>query len=721
MPKKIEYRFYKLVFPVDFTLEQSLDFFDTVAASLNRGRLGSLPETMVLELWSDKSGLVHRVGLPWEHTELVDQLRGHLPGIYIEEHERESIPDWTHVIELGVNDGTRPFNLPRVHAQVKRILSAAIAERKHDDTLVMQWVVSAADRISPPTPQNPPISSQWSALWHGRRADSQELAERRENASQSQFRGVLRLAASSSTEPHAKKLVTNMKKALKAPETAAVHFTEQWWTRKRMRAERLNKGLPLVAPINFINATELAGFSGWPIGVSSFPGLSMGRTRYLPPNESIARDGRRLGLSYEKRPVALSPVDACRHMYVVGPSGLGKTTLLTNSIQQDIERGYGTVVIESKGDLFRAALNAVPRERLGDVVVLDFTDQEHAVGLNILHGGNINSRVDELTRLFARGDGDIYFRDLMYHGLHLLARFPDLTIVDLVPFVWPQNNPMLKAWRDGLIDRLPKNDILFQYWKSFTSMKDSEQKQRVQPVLNRLWEVTSRPEIKRILGQSESTLDLREVMRDNKLLFIYVPDSLGKDSVSLLTSLLFKELWDAVRDVQKDKPTYLYLDEMQRLAGHVDLGEVLSLARSFKFGLVMAHQHRGQLTRELEAAIANAATKVAFRLEGPDANWMQSLMGKHVQASDFMNLDKYQVIAQVGTNGGSSAPTWFRTLPQFDPHGHAEEAIRYSRQRYSRPATEVDRDILRRRAAPAKSETKRARTFGARPKEVSDE
>lgn len=720
MSKKIEYRFYKLVFPAEFTLEQSLDFFDTVSASLKRGRLGTAPETMVLELWSNKEGLTHRVGLPWQRTELVDQLRGHLPGIHIEEHERVSIPEWTHVIELGVNDGTRPFNLPRVHAQAKRILSAAIAEMKPDDTLVMQWVVSAADRIAPPTAQNPPASSSWGALWRGKRADSQELAERRENASQSQFRGVLRLAASSGTDAHARKLVSNMKKALKAPETAAVHFTEQWWTRKPKRVERLNKGLPLVAPINFINATELAGFSGWPIGVASFPGLSMGRTRYLPPNESVLRDGRRLGLSYQNRPVAISPVDACRHMYVVGPSGLGKTTLLTNSIQQDIERGYGTVVIESKGDLFRAALNAVPRERLGDVVVMDFTDHDHAVGLNILHGGNINARVDELTRLFARGDGDIYFRDLMYHGLHTLARFPELTIVDLVPFIWPQD-AMTKAWRDSLIDRLPKSDVLYHYWKAFTALPDKEKKQRVQPVLNRLWEVTNRPDIKRILGQSESTIDLREVMRDNKLLFIYVPDSLGAQSVSLLTSLLFKELWDAVRDVQKEKPTYLYLDEMQRLAGHVDLGEVLSLARSFKFGLVMAHQHRGQLTKELEAAITNAATKVAFRLEGPDANWMQSLMGKAVTAQDFMSLDKYEVIAQVGTNGGSSAPTWFRTLPQFDPHGRAEEAISYSRQRYSRPASEVDRSILRRRAAPAKSETKRQRTFGDSRKESSDE
>jgi len=701
MTQKIEYRFYKLVFPAAFTLEQSLDFFDTVAASLKRGRPGVSAETMVLELWSSKEGLTHRLGLPWKRSELVTQLRGHLTGIHIEEHERGRIPQWTHIVELGVNDGTRPFNLVRVHAQSKRILSAAIADMKPDDTLVMQWVVSAADRIAPPSPSNPPVSSSWGGLVRGRRADSHELSERRDNAAQSQFRGVLRVAAASSTESHARKLVENAKRALKAPETAAVHFVEMWWTRPRKRAERMNKGLPLRAPVNFINATELAAFSGWPIGISALPGLKLGKTRYLPPNESIIRDGRRLGLSYEDRPVAISPVDACRHMYVIGPSGLGKTTLLSNSLQQDIERGDGAVVIESKGDLFRAALNAVPLERINDVVVIDMTDQDWPVGLNVLHGGNINRRVDELTRLFARGDSDIYFRDLMYHGLHTLARFPELTIIDLVPFLWPQD-AMTKAWRDSLISRLPKNDVLYHYWRTFISLKDSERKQRVQPVLNRLWEVTNRPDIKNILGQSESTVDLRRIMNDNKLLFIYIPDSIGSQTVSLLTSLMFKELWDAVRDVHatKSKPTFLYLDEMQRLSGYIDLAEVLSLARSFKFGLVMAHQHRDQLGREMQAAIANAATKVSFRLEGPDANWIQTLMGKSVTPEDFMSLDKFEVIAQIGTDGATSAPTWFRTLPQFEGHGHSSAVIESSRSQFSRSAKQVNESILRRRSAP---------------------
>lgn len=697
MTKKIQHRFYAVTLPSDFTLDQMLDFLDSLSTGLSRGH------HVVLELWADKYGIKHRVGIPWQHTELLSQLRTHITGIHIVEDKRPGIPEWKHVVEVGVSNNLLPFNLQRVEAQVRRLLGAAIADQKADDITLIQLVVRPGQRIKGPSQSREVSSSNWAldALWKGTRADPDEVASRRANAAQNQFRAVLRIASFSDTNAHAKKLIDNIRRAYKVPETADIHFTDRWYIPKQSRIERINRAVRPGFPFEFINATEVAAFAAWPIGSPMIAGLTIGKTRYLPPNETISKIGRRLGLSYQDRPIAISPEDTCRHMYVLGPSGYGKTTLLANGLQQDIERGDGAVVIESKGDLYRAALNAVPKERIADAVVMDLTDQEWPVGLNILHGGNINRRVDELTRLFARGDADIYFRDLMYHGLHTLSRFPELTIVDLVPFLWPQD-AMTKAWRDNLINRLPKNDVLYHYWKTFISLKDSEKKQRVQPVLNRLWEVTNRPDIRNILGQSESTIDLRQIMSENKLLFVYIPDSIGEQTVSLLTSLLFKELWDAVRDVVdvKTRPTHLYLDEAQRLSGYTNLAETLSLARSFKYGLNLANQYKSQLGPDVQAAITNASTLAAFKLDGPDAKWIADIMGKAITPDDFMNLGPHEVIARLAINGGSSSPTWFKTLPQFDPHGQAREVVESSRSQFSRSAKKVNELILQRRSAP---------------------
>lgn len=715
--KNTKHIFVSLTFPNQLATEQAADFWNSVASTFASSSL--LPdhqETVVIELRSDIHGLVHRLGIPWQHTALLDKLRAHIPGINTQESANTKQPKWQRAVEVGISDRTRLLDVARAEAVSRSIMTAMAHDVKVGDHLAVQLVVNPVGRMRQVSETNTVTSSRPRALglFSGSTAGREEVKERREKLTENQFKVVLRFVVASKTEARAEWLLANVKKSYHELNTSTAYLTRRL-TKQATVIDRFNAAAGVVLYPAQVSTTELTALSGWPLGGPQIPGLTLGGTRFLPPNETILRTGRRLGLSYQDRPVALSPVDACRHMYVVGPSGLGKTTLLGNALQQDIEKGYGVAVIESKGDLFRAALNAVPKERVDDVVIIDLTDQDWPVGLNILQGGNTNRRVDELTRLFAQGGGDIYFRDLMYHGLHTLSHFPDLTIVDLVPFLLPPD-AMAKSWRDSLVSRLPKNSALFHYWKSFDQLKESEKRQRVQPVLNRLWEVTNRPDIRNMLGQSESTVDFREVMRDNKLLFIYIPDSIGAETVSLLTSLLFKELWDAVRDVEKDKPTYLYLDEMQRLKGYVDLGEVLSLARSFNFGLVMAHQHKAQLSPELQAAITNAATKVSFRLEGPDANWMQSLMGKSVTPDDFMSLGAHEVIAQVGVNGGSSAPTWFKTLAPFEPHGLASEVVKSSRSQFSRSAAKVEQSIQRRRSV-ASAPVKAKPSFGVMAKE----
>jgi hypothetical protein len=720
MNDKLQYKFYSLTFPTEFSLEQSIDFFDSVSSSLNRGNLMKHPETMVLETWSDKYGIKHRLGLPWERGELESQLRGHITGIHIEENLRDAIPNWTHVVELGVSDGTRPFNIPRVHSQVQRIFNALIAELKADDTLVIQLVISPAKRIAPPSTTKPVSTSSWAfkALWRGTQADKDEIAERRENAAQTQFRVVLRVGASSTTDAHAKKLVSNVKKAFKVVETPSVYFTNQWMSRSKNRKQRLNRASNMSVPVNFINATELLAFSGWPLGVSSFPGLTQGRTRYLPPNETIEKNGRVLGTAsasgYETRRIAVTPEGGTRHTYVIGASGLGKTVLLGNSLQQDIEHGHGAIVFDGKGDLIERGLDAVPRERLNDVVYMNFADHEYPVGFNILQEGDPRSIVDDLMSLFLHNaGGDIYLREILYHGLHTIRSIPGLTVVDLLPFLSP-TTPREEAWREHILSQLPSNGQLSAYWKSHYALKPNEQLQKIRPVQNRLWQLTNRTDLRNMLGQSKSTVSIREILDENKILFVAIPQNLGSETVSLLGAIMFDVIWKQVQALNMQRPTYMYIDEVQRFLNlPIDLSDMLSVARSKNFGITMAHQFTEQLPRELFAAVTNASTKIAFKLEGPDASKMQNIFGKAVVPEDFINLTPYEVIARVATPGGSSAPTTIKTMAPLDGHGLSEEVIKRSRKSYARRAEEVDAEIATRRTAPDRPKRERP-SFGDR-------
>lgn len=706
---KIHYKFYALTFPSEFTIEQTLDFFDSVSTALSLGNVLKTPEHLVLELWSDKYGIKHRLGIPWQHTELLSQLRTHITGIHIEEDSRESIPAWTHAVEVGVSDNTRPFKLNRVEAQVKRLLGAAIADRKPEDITLIQLVVAPGKNIKGPSQSREVNTSgfAWDLLWNGTKADRDEVTERRENATQNQFRAVLRVAAYSETDAHAKKLVDNIRRAYKVPETASVHFTERWYISTKKRIERINRGTGPGMPYDFINATEVAAFSTWPIGSPIIPGLRKGRTRYLPPNEVIEKNGRRLGLAsasgYEKRPIAVTAEGSTRHTYVIGPSGLGKSTLLRNSLQQDIEQGHGVIVFDGKGDLLAGGLDSVPRERVGDVVYLNFADYEYPVGFNILQEGDPRSVVDDLMSLFLHNaGGDIYLREVLYHGLHTMRAIPGLTVVDLLPFLLPMS-PKEEAWRDHVIAQLPKNGQLYAYWKAFYNLKPTERMQKIRPVQNRLWQITNRADLRNMLGQSQSTISIRDILADNRILFVSIPQNLGSETVSLLGAIMFDAIWQQVQALNMQTPTHLYIDEVQRFLDlPIDLNDMLSTARSKNFGITMAHQYIQQLPPELFAAVTNASTKVAFKLEGPDAQKMTNLFGKAVTPEDFINLDKYEVLARVATPGGSSEPLTIKTFPEFEGHGLTEEVIRYSRTNYARKAEQVDAEIEARRVAPDK-------------------
>jgi hypothetical protein len=176
-----------------------------------------------------------------------------------------------------------------------------------------------------------------------------------------------------------------------------------------------------------------------------------------------------------ERPVAVTYAEAVKHVHVVGPTGVGKSVLLANMLKQDIDNGYGAIVIESKGDLFHKALDYIPHHRMNDVIVMDVNDRNYPVGFNIMQQGNPHAVVDEIQELFehlysdARG---VYVREILYHGLHTIASDPSLTFVDLVPLLTPMTTDEIK-WADELKRSLTDRELR-HFWQRYDNKNQKD-------------------------------------------------------------------------------------------------------------------------------------------------------------------------------------------------------------------------------------------------------
>ncbi|MEV8548137.1 TraM recognition domain-containing protein [Streptomyces sp. NPDC051572] len=407
----------------------------------------------------------------------------------------------------------------------------------------------------------------------------------------------------------------------------------------------------------------------------------------------------------------------------MGPTGSGKTVLLSNLIAQDMEAGRGVVLIESKADLFKEALARVPEGRLQDVVLLDVGDVEHPVGFNIMQGSPYVVAAD-IQRLFDHlypGDvRGVRVRAGFYHLVltAMLSREAGgrMTFADIGPLALPSASQADFSRR--LIQGVSHIEELADWWRG---LDERTRPMHLQPIIERVWQLSSRPALRNILGQSRSTLDISTILRERKILLIHLNrGAVGKDAAGLMGSLLLNSIWSAVQGGACDpaNPTMLYLDELQNLVGlPVEPADMFAQARSLGLAMTVAHQHLGQLPRELqEATVTNARSTVVFQTSHDDARDFSRRFGRRVTEDDFLNLGRYEILARIATEEGVSSPVSGVTLPPVEPTGLESEVRRISRERYGRPQADVEAEIRQRRsggmgpptqAAPATAPRKR--------------
>lgn len=715
---------FDLVFPADLTSKQVLAWAHSLGGLLSSGpgRMFTV-RYCILELWATDRGLYYRLTAPKAYAGyLIDQLRTHLPGIRVTPVDNEPVPIFTLAVELGTQRHNQTLYVPDP-VSVSTSLLAGLRGVGRGESCVIQWVVTPALHERPPAQQR---SSRGSGvrLFGGMQVAVPQPApdrilDRRAKLEEANFQAVLRIGVAAGSEQRAQQLLGNIRTVLSSVRSLDNSFQPRAMLVSRAKRRTAERKAPFLYPAQ-LTASELTALLGWPIGSPLVAGLPQARARHLPATESIPRTGRIIAVSNfpgAERPLALSLADSAKHLHVCGPTGTGKTVLLANLAEQDMRAGRGVVVIEGKGGdegLFARTLERVPKNRLDDVIILDVTDTERPVGFNVLGEGRPRQVIEEICALFEylyRETRGVWTRELLYHGLSTLVTQLENTFVDLAPLLVPLNAGE-EAWRDKLVGSLTDRELK-NFWQRFLGQPQPSQLRIAQPVMDRIWQLNARPEIRHIIGQAESSFRMRDVVDKNKILLVNLA-GLGKQTASLAGTLLMNALWRTVLGRSRTDPLFLYLDEFQDfLQLPIDPADMFAKARGFGLSITAAHQDLGQLPVELrQAVLANARSKVIFQTAADDARTFAREFGRAVSDEDFLNLGQYEVLMRIATGEGVSQPVTGISQPPSEPTGLGSKARNRSRERYGRPLADVEAAIDARRQAPEAPPKKKPRLGG---------
>jgi hypothetical protein len=681
--KRRELTWYRLRFPHDLST-------DAVLAALSAFSGVSHNTRLVFDLSATASGIEHRLAVTATTAESVlGSLRAAIPSLRLDRTE----PPTSRHVQRALWQVTPPTAVIRTEglaAIAADLLSSLFPLHEHE-TVRLTWTFRP--HLRPPLPLTPEIQRD------GRqRVLMSKLTLPGLNGS-----GVLSIDAT--TAARRTQLMQRTAASLWSLSTPYGRLVaDPYWYGQALRLLGLRG--------RYLSVAELAAVIAWPIDGPDLPGLELGASKRLVPSLSLPHAGRILGVSDfagVARPVAITPASSTRGLYVLGPTGTGKTSLMQNLIRDDLAQGRGLAVVETNGDLVRDLLDLIPPERTKDVILLDPTDPDYAVGFNPFAGAADPSLVaDQLGELFQRLWSAYWgprTGQLAHMGLLTLARRGGSTLLDL-PRLFLDSQ-----FRDKVLLGLDDPVGLELDWRWFGELPAKEQATVIAPLLNKVRQFTARPVIRAIVGQATPPLSMQRLMRERKVLLVYLPKGLiGAETAQLMGCLVLTALWQAAAERARlpnaqRSPFGLYVDEVQDFAdAPIPWDEMFAQGRKYGLALTVAHQNLDQLPRELrEVVLANARSKAVFALSASDARVMERLFTPALTAADLQALDAHAIAAQVALDNGATArPVTLTTPPPPPPLGSREQVRHASRLHYARPRAEVETELRRHAHGPAR-------------------
>ncbi len=685
---------YKLEWPREIEPENVVAFLRNLASDRRRHVIGL--ETVVYE-----GRLTYRMGLAKDYSKTVlAQLQSYLPGVSAEliDHQVTTCPNYAW--QLRETPTHRALKTSDID-QVSIALITALSSTGKKDTVIFQWLLGP--RLSPiDTPKQDALSASWSDIFKGMAGntpplDADSRKSVREKTQEPGFRSVCRIGVATDGQHPAQAIANRILAALRTAEAPGVRLSLRSDNPDKLAWARSPRTWPVA-----VNVRELAALTSWPIGDQAYPGIIRTAARRLPVSGRVPQRGRVVGVSTfpgQGRPLAINLTDSLQHLHILGPTGVGKSTLMLNLILQDIAAERGVAVIDPKGDLIEDVLSRVPKEREEDIVVLDPADEQRPVGLNVLQGGDRPAELiaDQVLAVFH----DLYrenwgprTQDILHASLLTLAGKQGMTLCAL---------PILlsnRRFRKNVVGDVTDSIALKPFWSWFDSLSEGERQQAIAPVMNKLRAFLLRPRMRAVIGQAEPAFDINSVFAEKKVLLVSLAKGLlGPEAAALLGSLVVAHLWQAalgrVRTPSNRRlPVFIYIDEFQDyLHLPTDLADVLAQARGLGVGLTLAHQHLAQLTPALRSAVlANARSRVCFQLSHEDAK-MIAAGSSEVTTDDLQGLGLYETYSSLVAEGNATPFASGRTHEPPATTGEATKVRAGSRSSYGRDLQDTEAEL----------------------------
>lgn len=398
--------------------------------------------------------------------------------------------------------------------------------------------------------------------------------------------------------------------------------------------------------------------------------------------------------------------DRRRHMYIIGQTGTGKTTLLMNMLVSDIVAGHGVGFIDPHGDMAENLLNYIPEERIKDVIYFNPSDTAFPIAFNAIEKVDPEAKhlvASGLMGVFKKIWPDVWSARMEYilnNTVLALLEIPGSTLLGI--------NRMFsdKLFRKSVVDQL-SDPVIKTFWtQEYAKYQQRYEQEATAAIQNKIGQFSSAAVIRNIIGQPYSSFDFRKAMDEKKIIIMNLSKGrIGEDNSKLLGGMLITKIQLAAMsrvDIPEEarKDFFLYVDEFQNFVTD-SFADILSEARKYRLDLIVTNQYIGQLVHDKNAKVkdaifGNVGTFVAFRTGGEDVEFLEEKQfGPNIMAQDLLHLPNYNIYLRLMIDGVPSRPFSAITLPPVPKPeiSHANAIIEYSRKTYSTPREEVEKEI----------------------------
>lgn len=439
--------------------------------------------------------------------------------------------------------------------------------------------------------------------------------------------------------------------------------------------------------------------------LAAIPNIAWGKTLLGEPPEDlpvVAKDsppeikdntnvfGR---TTYKNQEVVygLKRSDRRRHMYVIGKTGTGKSTLLSNMAINDLKNNEGMCVIDPHGDTVETLLNYIPSHRINDVVYFNPADMDRTVQINLFEGENVQHReliASGIISVFHKLYGYSWGPRLEYilrNALLTLLKVENSRLSDILDLLTNEE------FRAKMVNNLD-DEILKSFWvDEYNRMQERQRTEAIASILNKVGQFVSSPLVRNVVNARSSSFSIENLMEEGKILLVNLSQGrLGEDNATLLGSMLITKIQLAamgrVQIAEEDRRDfYLYVDEFQNFAT-TSFTKILSEARKYRLNLILANQYIAQIPEEVQSAIfGNCGSMVSFVMGANDAGVFQKEFGEMYSVDDLVSLGRYQIINKLAIDNIISKPFPANTLALAkSSNQNRDKVVKVSRERYAK-------------------------------------